>query len=124
MSLSYRKVKSVGKKVLTRQEGERLEVVVNKTMRTLRNIVGGTLGPGGQPVLIERQEDNMPPIVTKDGVTVFRHMGFEDPTAQVILEAARDAAIRTASEAGDGTTTATILSEAIVRKTNEFCRLN
>ena len=121
MSLSYRKVKNVGKSVLTRQDGGRLESVVNKTMRVLRDIVGGTLGPGGQPVLIERQEDNMPPIVTKDGVTVFRHMGFENPTAEVVLEAARDAAVRTASEAGDGTTTATVLSEAIVRLTKEYC---
>jgi chaperonin GroEL len=63
-------------------------------------------------VLIERQEHNLPPMVTKDGVTVYRALGFDDPAAQVIMEASRDASVRTASEAGDGTTTATILSEA------------
>ncbi len=120
MGTSYQKVKSVGKQVLPR--GKQLEKLVLETMETISIMVGGTLGPGGQPVLIERQEDNMPPIVTKDGVTVFQHLGFEDSTAQVILEASRDAAVRTANEAGDGTTTATILAEALVRLTNQYCK--
>lgn len=123
MAMSYQKVKSVGKLVLTRDDPGLRENVLS-TMSTIRSIVGGTLGPGGQPVLIERQEDNMPPIITKDGVTVFRHLGFQDSTSQVILEAARDAAVRTAGEAGDGTTTATILSEAIVKNTMAYCTAN
>src|SRR5258706_16073403 len=113
MGTSYRKAKSVGKEV--RPRGPGLEKLVLRTMGLIPAVGGGPLGPGGQPVLIERQEDDMPPIVTKDGVTVFRHLGFDDSTAEVILEAARDAAVRTASEAGDGTTTATILAESIVR---------
>ena len=100
MAQTFAKVKSVGKQVLPR--GDRLESLVLETMRIISTMVGGTLGPGGQPVLIERQEDNMPPIVTKDGVTVYSHLGFDDATAQVILEASRDAAVRTANEAGDG----------------------
>jgi len=63
-------------------------------------------------------------MVTKDGVTVFRSLGFDNPAAHCIMEAARDAAVRTASEAGDGTTTATILAESIVRRTKEFCQRN
>lgn len=122
MSFAYQKVKSVGKEV--RARGPQLEKTILAAMRTIADVVGGTLGPGGQPVLIERQEHDMPPIVTKDGVTVFRHLGFEDASSQVILEAARDAAVRTASEAGDGTTTATILAESIVRRTSEFCARN
>ncbi len=122
MGTSYQKVKSVGKQVLPR--GKQLEALVLDTMATIATMVGGTLGPGGQPVLIERQEDNMPPIVTKDGVTVYQHLGFEDSTAQVILEASRDAAVRTANEAGDGTTTATILAEALVRLTHQYCKAN
>ncbi len=118
----YQKVKSVGKLALPR--GAKLESLVLETMATISTMVGGTLGPGGQPVLIERQEDNMPPIVTKDGVTVYQHLGFEDSTAQVILEASRDAAVRTANEAGDGTTTATILAEALVRLTHQYCQAN
>lgn len=122
MAFSYQKVKSVGKDVKAR--GPSLESTILRTMKTISTVVGGTLGPGGQPVLIERQEHDMAPIVTKDGVTVFRHLGFDDSTSQVILEAARDAAVRTANEAGDGTTTATILADAVVRLTSEFCAKN
>lgn len=122
MSTSYHKVKSVGKVVKPR--GQELERIVRRTMAIVSDVVGGTLGPGGQPVLIERQEHDMPPIVTKDGVTVYQHLGFDDSTAQVILESARDAAVRTAAAAGDGTTTATILAEAIVSRTMDYCRAN
>jgi chaperonin GroEL len=55
---------------------------------------------------------------------VFKSIGFDDATAQVVMEAARDASIRTANEAGDGTTTATILAEAITRLTNEYLEAN
>lgn len=120
--MQYQKVKSVSKQVRTK--GNSLEKIILDTMRTISEIVGSTLGPGGQQVLIERQEHNLPPMVTKDGVTVFRSLGFDDPAAHSIMEAARDASVRTASEAGDGTTTATILSEAIVRKTHEFTKSN
>jgi len=120
--VEYQKIKSVSKVVQTR--GPALEKTILATMRTIADLVGGTLGPGGRQVLIERYEHDLPPIVTKDGVTVFRAMGFEDPSAHCVLEAARDAAVRTASEAGDGTTTATILAEAIVRRAKIFCEAN
>ena len=93
-------------------------------MKTCSEVVGSTLGPGGMSVVIERQEERLPPMITKDGVTVFRNLGFDDSAAHVIMEAARDAAIRTAAEAGDGTTTATILAEALVRHTMEYCDRN
>lgn len=120
--MQYQKVKSVAKRVLVK--GPKLREKVLNTMSQISSIVGATLGPGGMPVLIERQEFNLPAMVTKDGVTVFRSLGFDDPTAHVILEAARDAAVRTASEAGDGTTTATVLSEAIARYTDLYCLNN
>lgn len=121
--MEYMKTKSPAKTILTREDaGNRLQKTVLKTMRTISDLVGATLGPGGQPVLIERFEYGLPVTVTKDGVTVFRAMGFEDPTAHCVMESARDCAIRTASEAGDGTTTATILAEAIVRNISEFCQ--
>lgn len=101
--------------------GSDLQNLILQTLKTCSDLVGSTLGPGGMSVVIERQEENMPPIVTKDGVTVFRSLGFTDPTAHVLMETARDASIRTASEAGDGTTTATILAEAFVRYTQEYC---
>ncbi len=119
---SYRKVKTVSKDIYVK--GPKLEKIVLNTMKIISDVVGSTLGPGGCPVLIERQEYGLPNIVTKDGVTVFRHMGFTDPTQHALMESARDAATRTVSEAGDGTTTATVLSEAIVRYTSEFCKNN
>ncbi len=119
---SYRKAKSVAKDVLV--VGPKLENTVLSTMRTISDVVGATLGPSGRPVLIERQEYGLPHIVTKDGVTVFRNLGFNDPTAHVIMEVAREAATRTVSEAGDGTTTATVLAEAIVRHTYNYCKKN
>lgn len=103
---------------------EKLEAAILATMDEIAQIVGGTLGPGGHPVLIERQEMDLPPMVTKDGVTVFRSLGFENAVKQSLLEAARDASVRTAVEAGDGTTTATILAEAFVRYTLEYCKKN
>lgn len=120
--MQYQKVKSVSKALRTK--GPKLTEVVLKTMQTIADMVGATLGPGGQPVLIERQEFNLPAMVTKDGVTVFRALGFDDPTAHVVMEAARDASVRTASEAGDGTTTATVLADAIVRYAHEYTSKN
>lgn len=122
MSFDYRKPKSAAKQVTVK--GPDLERIVLDTMRTISSVVGATLGPGGQPVLIERFDHGVAPTITKDGVTVFRALGFQDPTAQCVMEAARDAAVRTASEAGDGTTTATILAEAIVRLMHAYCKAN
>lgn len=121
-SIAFRKVKSVSKDMLA--SGEDLRALVQKTMKVIADMVGATLGPGGQPVLIERQETGLPNLVTKDGVTVFRGMGFKNATAHALMETARDAAIRTATEAGDGTTTATVLSEALVRLTNDYASAN
>jgi chaperonin GroEL len=120
--MSYAKVKSVSKAVEVK--GASLSGKVLSTMRIIADIVGSTLGPGGQPVLIERQEFGMPAMISKDGVTVFRNLGFDDPVAHVIMETARDASVRTATEAGDGTTTATVLAEAIVRCSNSFVTKN
>lgn len=117
--MQYQKIKSVAK--LMQGRGEGLQNTILKTLQTCSDLVGSTLGPGGMSVVIEHQEPNMAPIVTKDGVTVFRSLGFEDSTCHVLMESARDAAVRTASEAGDGTTTATILAEAFVRYTMGFC---
>lgn len=100
MSIEYQKVKSAAKRVTPKSE--KLSKLVLETLGLVSQVVGDTLGPGGCPVLIERAEHDLPPLVTKDGVTVFKSLGFEDPTKQCILEACRDAAVRTANEAGDG----------------------
>jgi chaperonin GroEL len=119
MSVSTMKIKGQPKVVTTGRNG--LNKKVLSTMETISDIVGSTLGPGGRPVLIERQEYGLPNVITKDGVTVFRSLGFEDATSHCIMEAARDASVRTATEAGDGTTTATVLAYSIMKKTSEVC---
>jgi chaperonin GroEL len=115
---AYSKTKSPAKVLNVRHKG--LEKIVLDTMQKISGIVGATLGPGGAAVLIERQEFGLPPLVTKDGVTVFHGLGFRDPTAHAVMEAARDAAVRTVSEAGDGTTTATVLAAALVELAQEY----
>ena len=122
MAQSYRKVQNVGKIVVP--PGDRLQEIVLKTSKKISAIVGATLGPGGRSVILERQENGMSPIVTKDGVSVFKSLGFQDPIQQLILEAQRDAATKTAEIAGDGTTTATILSSAIIDNMASFLKVN
>jgi len=103
---------------------DKLTKSVVDTLDHMSAMAGRTLGPGGRQVAIERPEMNMKPIITKDGVTVIKSLGYDNATQQLILETARDAAIRTANEAGDGTTTATVLSSAICRATADAVRLN
>jgi chaperonin GroEL len=117
-----KKVQPPAKIMLSR--GKALQEKVASTLHFAAEIVGGTLGPGGMPVLIERSEYGLPPILTKDGVTVFKAMAFRDSAQDGILQTTRDAATRTAQEAGDGTTTATVLADAFVKNIREFCNAN
>jgi chaperonin GroEL (HSP60 family) len=94
------KPKSAGKIMVS--DSEQLQNVVLDTLNHMADMAGATLGPGGRQVLIERPEMGMKPIMTKDGVTVIKNLGYTNPLKQLILESARDAALRTASEAGDG----------------------
>lgn len=74
--------------------------------------VGCTLGPKGKTVLIQRQ--GQAPIVTKDGVTVSKSIRLKDPVKRMGAELIREAASQTNEVAGDGTTTATVLTAALV----------
>ncbi len=116
--MEYNKVKSAAKDI--HASGPSLDQLVLDVLKICSDLVGGTLGPGGRPVLIERAEHGMAPSVTKDGVSVFKSLGVEGSAAQVVLEVARDASVRTATEAGDGTTTATILSYALVKAIHDY----
>jgi len=78
---------------------------------TLNEAVRVTMGPSGKNVLIE--QEGAPPILTKDGVTVARAVNLRDRFANMGVHLVREAAQRTAEEAGDGTTTATVLAAAI-----------
>lgn len=77
--------------------------------------VGSTLGPRGRTVLIESQHHTHGITVTKDGVTVAKSIDLLDPVENLAIRMMRSAAERTATSAGDGTTTAVVLTEALVR---------
>jgi chaperonin GroEL len=117
--MATRKVKSTAKKFIS--NSDQIRDIVVKTMTQISDIVGSTLGPSGRVCLIESDFDGIPNKNTKDGVTVFNALGAHDPYQHLIIEQTRDAASRTASEAGDGTTTATVLSAALTKNLLAFC---
>jgi chaperonin GroEL len=96
--------------------------IVRKTINDMAAIVGATLGPGGNPVLIER--DGLSPLITKDGVTVAKSLGVENAEANVIIDAAKEICLKTAKEAGDGTTTAIVLANSITKHGLNFLATN
>lgn len=77
--------------------------------------VKSTLGPSGNTVLIESPNHTHSITVTKDGVTVAKSIDLVDPVENLAVRMMKEAADRTAVSAGDGTTTAIVLTEALVR---------
>ena len=84
----------------------------------LANAVKVTLGPKGRNVVIERSFGG--PHVTKDGVTVAKEIELEDKLANMGAQMVKEVASRTADNAGDGTTTATVLAQSIVKEGMKF----
>jgi chaperonin GroEL len=78
----------------------------------LANTVKVTLGPKGRNVIIDKKFGA--PSVTKDGVTVAKEIELEDPIENMGAQMCKEVASKTADQAGDGTTTATVLAQAIV----------
>jgi chaperonin GroEL len=78
----------------------------------LANAVKVTLGPKGRNVVIEKKFGS--PQITKDGVTVAKEVELSDPMENVGAQLAKEVASKTADDAGDGTTTATVLAQSIV----------
>lgn len=85
-----------------------------KGVDTLADAVVATLGPSGRNVIIEQQMGN--PVSTKDGVTVARAVEIEDRIQNMGAQLVKQASIRTAEQAGDGTTTSTLLAREIYRQ--------
>jgi chaperonin GroEL len=81
---------------------------------TLANAVKVTLGPKGRNVVIEKSFGA--PRITKDGVSVAKEITLEDKFENLGAQMVREVASKTADKAGDGTTTATVLAQAIVRE--------
>src|SRR6058998_1207121 len=80
----------------------------------LANAVKVTLGPKGRNVVIEKSFGA--PRITKDGVTVAKEIELEDKFENMGAQMVREVASKTSDKAGDGTTTATVLAQAIVRE--------
>src|SRR6059036_482736 len=80
----------------------------------LSKAVTATLGPKGRNVVIDKKFGS--PTVTKDGVTVAKEIELEDPYENMGAQMVREVASKTSDAAGDGTTTATVLAEAIYRE--------
>src|SRR5918993_2741841 len=81
---------------------------------TLANAVKVTLGPKGRNVVLDKSYGA--PRITKDGVTVAKEIELSDKFENMGAQMVREVATRTSTEAGDGTTTATVLAQAIVRE--------
>src|SRR5688572_339853 len=84
----------------------------------LSRAVKATLGPKGRNVVFDRKFGS--PTVTKDGVTVAKEIELEDPCENMGAQMVREVASKTSDDAGDGTTTATLLAEAMYREGLKF----
>lgn len=84
--------------------------------------VKSTLGPMGNTVLIESPDHTHGITVTKDGVTVAKSISLMDPIENLAVRMMKEAADRTATSAGDGTTTAIVLTEALVKAGTELMK--
>jgi len=91
---------------------------VLKGVAKLSKAVTATLGPKGRNVVLDKKFGS--PTVTKDGVTVAKEVELEDPYENMGAQMVREVASKTSDAAGDGTTTATILAEAIYREGLKF----
>ena len=94
--------------------GENARRDILKGVETLAKAVKTTLGPKGRNVLIDKKFGA--PTITKDGVTVAKEIELKNPFENMGAQMVREVASKTSDKAGDGTTTATVLAEAIYRE--------
>jgi chaperonin GroEL len=101
----------MAKEIMYREEARRaLEIGVNK----LADTVKVTLGPKGRNVVLDKKFGS--PLITSDGVTIAREIELEDPFENMGAQLVKEVATKTQDVAGDGTTTATLLAQAIIRE--------
>src|SRR5436305_3550967 len=87
---------------------------LERGMDQLANVVKITLGPKGRNVVLEKKWGA--PTITNDGVSIAREIELDDPREQIGAELVKEAAKKTGDGAGDGTTAATVLAQAIVKE--------
>src|SRR3954466_12057697 len=93
---------------------EDARALILKGVNTLANAVKVTLGPKGRNVVIEKSFGA--PLITKDGVTVAKEIELENKFENMGAQMVKEVASKTNDDAGDGTTTATVLAQAIYRE--------
>ena len=94
--------------------GEKTRQMIVAGVNQLANAVRVTLGPRGRNVLLDKKFGS--PTITKDGVTVAKEIELKDPLENMGAQMVREVASKTSDIAGDGTTTATVLAQAIYRE--------
>ena len=104
---------------------DKLQQKILKGAEILAKNVGATLGPKGRSVILYPKASNVhfakhEPVVTKDGVTVAKFVHLSDPFENVGAQMIKQAAQKTNTEAGDGTTTSTILAHAILKEASRY----
>ena len=97
--------------------GEDAKSKINAGVTKLANAVKSTLGASGKCVIYEDARGN--PVITKDGVTVAESVVLYDPVENIGATLIKEAARNTVKEAGDGTTTATVLAESLLKRYNK-----
>ncbi len=94
--------------------GEEARRALERGVDTLANAVKVTLGPKGRNVVLDRKFGS--PTITNDGVTIARDIDLKDPWENLGCQLVKEVAIKTNDVAGDGTTTATILAQAMIKE--------
>src|ERR1700737_4181752 len=94
--------------------GEQSRQAVLRGVNQLADAVKVTLGPKGRNVILDKKFGS--PTITKDGVTVAKEIDLKDPRENMGAQMVREVASKTSDTAGDGTTTATVLAQAIYRE--------
>ena len=94
--------------------GEQPRQAILRGINQLANAVKVTLGPKGRNVILDKKFGS--PTITKDGVTVAKEIDLKDPLENMGAQMVREVASKTSDTAGDGTTTATVLAQAIYRE--------
>ena len=115
-SSAQRHIEEAGKKLMAKQitYGDESRQAILRGVNRLADAVKVTLGPKGRNVVLDKKFGS--PLITKDGVTVAKEIELKEPLENMGAQMVREVASKTSDVAGDGTTTATVLAQAIYRE--------
>ena len=94
--------------------GEEARKAMERGVNQLADTVKVTMGPKGRNVVLDKKYGS--PLVTNDGVTIAKEIELEDPFENMGAQLVKEVSTKTNDVAGDGTTTATLLAQAIIRE--------